>query len=133
MREEAPLQTQPFREAASNRSKGEGCLIVDHEEQTQELEKRLEAVEKEVRELRNDYENQLIIGFELMEEALKVSGATLPNTTPKAQLGEDVMHRKGDVEMSLPTTTSTGGEFAHTEASANAPDVEEEKQKDGSA
>ncbi|KAF3436904.1 hypothetical protein FNV43_RR19657 [Rhamnella rubrinervis] len=43
----------------------------EHGEQAQELEKKLEAAEREVRELRSDNENQLIIGFELMKATLK--------------------------------------------------------------
>ncbi|KAF3434740.1 hypothetical protein FNV43_RR21825 [Rhamnella rubrinervis] len=52
--------------------KDKAALIANHEGQTYELEQRLEAVEKEVPELGNDYKNQLIIRFELMKEALKV-------------------------------------------------------------
>ncbi|KAF3438874.1 hypothetical protein FNV43_RR17149 [Rhamnella rubrinervis] len=93
------------------------AVIADHEEPTHELEKKLGAAKKEIQELKNDYENQLIIGFGLMKEALevvepsfvversnkvnleslylaimaKVSGASPPNTTIKVQLEEVAM------------------------------------------
>ncbi|KAF3434625.1 hypothetical protein FNV43_RR21710 [Rhamnella rubrinervis] len=107
-------------------------LIADHEEQTQELEKKLEATQREVRVLKTNYENQLIIGFKLMKAALKtVELNFVLERLDEVQLGEDIVRREGNFKTSLPTTTSTGGEAAHVEASANAPDVEEERQEEG--
>ncbi|KAF3436810.1 hypothetical protein FNV43_RR19563 [Rhamnella rubrinervis] len=139
--------------------KEKAALTANHEEQTQELEKRPEAIEREIQELKHDYENQLIIGFELMNEAFKVVesqfvierldevnleslylvvmakvlGATLSDTTPEAQLREYIMHHEGDAGASLPATTSIEGEVVYAEASANTLDIEEEKEPEGFA
>ncbi|KAF3454109.1 hypothetical protein FNV43_RR04556 [Rhamnella rubrinervis] len=51
--------------------KEKASLIADHEKQAQELEKKLEVAEKEVREFRSDYKNQLVIEFEIMKATLK--------------------------------------------------------------
>ncbi|KAF3457446.1 hypothetical protein FNV43_RR02104 [Rhamnella rubrinervis] len=120
------------------------------------LEKKLEVTEREVQELRSDYKNQLVIGFELMKAAFKtvepkfvlkrldkanleslypvvlakVSGVSPPKISLEARPEEDVTRREGHAKASLLTPTSTGREPTRVEASVNASGVEEERREE---